>query len=247
MSTTTKDSRYEFDKVKHIHTLDGKPLTGVTIVLSVISKPALIQWAANMAVEYIKDHATVRGEKTSIIPNSILDEAKTAHAKKRDKAGDWGTEVHAWIENWVMSQILDSGEVKLPSDEFKQMACQNFVTWAIGNKVIFKESEKNIYSEGMWIGGIVDLVAEIDGKIWICDIKTSSGIYPEAFFQMSAYDMCLKEMGLYKDIEGHIVLNLRKDGVFEEKRSISNEENKEAFKACLTIYRTREKIKNQVI
>ena len=37
-----------FDAKKHVHTLDGKNLTGVTTVLSVIAKPALIQWAADM-------------------------------------------------------------------------------------------------------------------------------------------------------------------------------------------------------
>ena len=33
----------------HSYTLDGKRLTGVTTILGVIAKPALIGWAARMA------------------------------------------------------------------------------------------------------------------------------------------------------------------------------------------------------
>jgi CRISPR/Cas system-associated exonuclease Cas4 (RecB family) len=247
MTKETKQNRYEFDKAKHRHTLDGVSLTGCTTVLSVIAKPALIQWAANQAIEYVVANATTRGVDTTIVRNEVLDKAKTAHRIKKEKAGDWGTEVHAWIENFIMSRILQTDTPKPLTDELKAQACNHFVKWADDNKVVFKESEKNVYSEKMWIGGIVDIVCEIDGKVWIADIKTGSGIYPEHFWQMAAYDMCLEEMGLYPSMTGHIVLNCKKDGTFDEKRSVSNEENKKAFLAALTIYRVQEKIKNQVI
>ena len=241
------NKRYEFDEKKHLHTLDGKPLTGCTTVLSVIAKPALIQWAANTAIEYVKSHAVVDGIETIIVKKEVLEEAKSAHRTMKEAAGDWGTAVHAWIERWVMSQIMGGEAVTEFGDSMKDTACKNFVEWALNNKVTFKETEKNVFSERMWLGGICDLVLEIDGKTWLADIKTGSGIYPEHFWQMAAYDMCLEEMGLYKDIAGHIVLNLRKDGTFEEKRSVSNLDNKSAFEAALTIYRIQEKIKNQVI
>ena len=59
MDRTTKTEEYRFDEEGHKHELlkDGewKPLIGVTTALSVISKPALIQWSANMAVAYVQD------------------------------------------------------------------------------------------------------------------------------------------------------------------------------------------------
>ena len=239
------DKRYEFNKEKHLHMLDGKALTGCTTVLSVIAKPALIPWAVKTCADFIL-LAIKDGKK---ITPELVDEAKKQHRLSKEKAGDWGTEIHGWIEKWVMAKIVgDEKQEPQPfGDELKDKACQHFVKWATDNKVVFKESEKNVYSEKLWIGGIVDLVLEIDGKTWIADIKTGSGIYPEHFWQMAAYDMCLNEMGLYDGITGHIVLNLKKDGTFDEKRSVSNDENKEAFRAALTIYRVQEKIKNQVI
>ena len=57
----------------------------------------------------------------------------------------------------------------------------------------------------------------------------------------------LKDMGLYPKIKGYLILNLKESGEVLEKRSISNADSIKAFKACLDIYRVREKIKSQVI
>lgn len=240
METATK---YQFDQKKHLHTLDGKPLTGCTTVLSVIAKPALIQWAANMAVESIKGEIY---DCSLVPPREILDgifeRARSAHRQKKETAGDWGTAVHAAVETWIK-------ENKLPIDldENGLKVFDLFRNWSASNKVTFFESEMHIYSEKHWLGGIVDLVLDIGGQTWIADIKTSSGIYEEAFFQMAGYHLMLEEMGLYPNITGYIVLNLKKDGTFEEKRSISNEDNREAFLAALKLYRVKEKIKKQII
>jgi len=203
----------------------------------------LIQWAANQAVEYIRANMLVGGENTIIIPVKVLDEAKTAHRKKKEKAGDFGTLVHALAENFVKTGAMPPED----ADPLAKQAIDHFVKWATDNGVTFLESERRIFSLEMWVGGTCDLVVKIGDQIWLADIKTSSGIYPEAFFQMGSYDICLKEMGLYPEVAGYMVLNLKKDGTFEEKRSISNEDNKAAFKAALTIYRIQEKLKGAVI
>lgn len=41
--------RYEFNEAEHVHTLDGKPLTGTSSVLSIVAKP-LVWWASGLAV-----------------------------------------------------------------------------------------------------------------------------------------------------------------------------------------------------
>lgn len=243
------EKRYEFFKEKHIHTLDGKPLTGVTTVLGVIAKPALIQWAANMAVEYILNNAIVGASTeadTVIVLKTTIEKAKTAHRIKKEKAGDWGTLVHAWVEKYAMSKILEQSEPVILEGKMGE-ACSHFKKWSEDNKVKFLESEKNVWSEKLWIGGIADLLVEIDGQKWVADIKTGSGIYPEHFAQMSAYQLCMEEMGMYEGVVGHIVLNLKKDGSFDERRSVSNEDSRQFFLSALSIYRSQEKLKNQVI
>ena len=49
-------SNFKFNKEEHYYELDGKRLYGVTTVLGVIAKPALIPWAVKMAIDYIKDN-----------------------------------------------------------------------------------------------------------------------------------------------------------------------------------------------
>lgn len=232
------NNTYQFDAKEHIHTLDGKPLMGVTTVLKVISKPALIQWAANMAVAHIIANALSGTKKTEnnedfayLVTESLLEEARTAHRKKKESAGDWGTNVHKAIEEWIK-------EGKEPELDIMGITVfQKFIDWVKENKVEFLESEKHVWSKDLWIGGIVDLVIKIDGKKYIGDIKTSSGIYDEAFFQMGAYNLCLEEMGEHKDVEGYIVINLRKDGKMELKQAVDMETNKQAFKYALGLHK----------
>lgn len=232
---------YEFNKARHIHTLDGKPLTGVTTVLSVIAKPALIQWSANCAVDFL---STAIACGLTLTPELIKD-AKSAHRKRKEVAGEKGTDIHEQAETIVKTQIQANNGIVADDLSSDNPQIQHFITWARDNKVKFLKSEEHIYSKDWWIGGICDLVMEIEGQRWIADIKTSSGIYPEHFWQMAAYDKCFQEMGEPKAL-GYIVLNLRKDGGFEEKRSISNEDNLLAFQSALNIYRIQEKLKSNL-
>lgn len=223
---------YEFDVKNHVHKLDGKNLTGITTILSVINKPYLIQWSANMACEYVKNNL-----KDLKDMDEVLENAKVAHTKKKEKAGGIGTKVHKAVENYI-----NSGELKA-EDKLVQRCLNNFISWAKEDKVEFVESEKNLYSRKYWLGGIVDFVCKIDGEIWIGDIKTSSGIYPENFLQMAGYQLMLEELGIYSNIKGHIVVNLRKDGTMEVKKNCEIDSHREAFLSALILYRSLNDIK----
>lgn len=246
----TNDSIYRFSEGHHLHEICvggvWKALTGCTTVLSVIAKPALIQWAANQAVEYIKANA-LKGNLGYNISEEKLEEARNAHRVKKEKAGEQGTDVHSEVESLLKRIIEANGGIVGPDEVSDKPQITHFLNWARDNKVKFLESEKHIYSRHLFVGGIVDIVCEIDGQTWLVDIKTGSGIYPEHFWQMAGYQFMLQEMELHPNITGYIVLNLKKDGSFEEKRSISNLINQNAFMACLEIYRIQEKIKNQII
>lgn len=245
-------NNYTFNEARHLHMLDGEALTGVTTILSVIAKPALIQWFANEAVKYLIEHGKLNsGANRGLVDEYTvtldqLEAAKTAHRIKKEKAADLGTETHALIETLIKDAISKtSGVIGLTEHENKQV--KHFLDWSKENKVKFLESEVHIYSKELWVGGICDIVCEIDGQVWIGDIKTSSNIYPEHFFQCAGYDICLKEMKMYENVAGYVILNLTKTGQFKEKRSASNGDNIKAFRAALDLYRIQEKIKNIII
>ena len=251
---------YRFSGQDHLHQIligdVWKNLTGITTILSVLAKPALIQWAANEVVRHIQENAereklpVPKDEKETLgnylVNDLLLEEARTAHTKKKEKAGDWGTKTHQEIEMLIQEAISKNGEII--KREVVEKPIQNFIDWAVKNKVKFLASEKNIWSEKLWLGGIVDFICEIDGQVWIGDIKTSkSGIHSENFWQCAGYHLLLKDMGLYPKIKGYLILNLKKSGEMLEKRSVSNRDNIKAFKSCLTIYRIKEKVNNQII
>jgi hypothetical protein len=243
---------YRFNKERHLHQIevDGewKNLTGCTTILGVLAKPALIPWAARMATDYIKEHAEWEGLEPGYykVSEEILEEARKAHAKRKTEAGDYGTKTHEIIAE-IIADVIGNSEGRVLSGRNSNKSVQNFIDWAIEKKVKFLETEKNIFSEEKFIGGIVDFVCEIDGQIWIGDIKTAgSGIYPEHFFQCAGYQIMLNDMGLYPDITGYLILNLKENGEMLEKRSISNEANKKIFVNCLEIYRQQEILKSNI-
>ena len=229
-----KTDKYEFDEAGHVHTLNGKPLIGVTTVLGVIAKPALIQWSANMAVDYVRDHIVENGLNIYGTDRfeEMLGEARFSSRTKKETAGEWGTTLHKAVENWIKD-----GDYPENLDDMAMRCFCQFMIWANKEGVKFIESEKHIWNKNLWIGGICDLVIEIKGKKYIADIKTSSGIYNEAFFQMGAYDLCFKEMGEGKDIAGYIVINLTKKGKMEMKMATDMEMNQNAFLSALSLYK----------
>lgn len=216
-------------------------MTGVTTVLGVIAKPALIQWAANMAVDFIKSGS--KGLTTFDKDfTALCEEARKAHTKKRDAAADIGKTVHSAIEEWVKNKT----EPTLDAQGMKMF--NNFKQWVSDNKVKFLENEKHLYSEKLFLAGICDALVEIDGQKWIYDWKTGgTRVYAEAFFQMGGYNILLEEMGEAGDITGYGVLGIFKDGTVEEKRSVSNEENKEAFMSAYKLYKIQQKINSQIL
>jgi len=238
---------YEFNKEKHIHTLDGKALTGVTTVLGVVSKgDGLIQWSANEACKCIESKiADPRDEFYGSDIIKWLEEAKIAWKTSRDTAGEKGTDLHAVVEMMIGYAINESNgiingkwdrviEILVETPEKKQQL-KHFLEWAKDKK--FLESEKHIYSKELWIGGIVDFVYEFNGEVYIGDIKTAKAIYPTNFWQTSAYQFCLQEMGMYPKIKGFTIVRLGKDGTFETQDNYAYEDNISGFMSALNIYR----------
>ncbi len=241
---TTKDI-FTFKEDGHEYTLNGKKLTGVTTILNVLDKPFLVQWSANMAVEFISKKWMPDLTYSLDEINSTLEEAKTAHRRIKEQAGDKGKDLHSVIETLVQTAITASGGYISPTwrvaidmlveTEQKRTQLLHFLDWAKDKK--FLESEKRIYSKTHWLGGTVDFVYEFNGEVHVGDIKTGKMISPSQFWQTSAYQLMLQEMGLYPKIKGFTIVRLGKDGGFEIGENFSYEDNIEGFLSALTIYR----------
>lgn len=229
--------RFKFDPVEHVYTLDGRPLHGVTSILRVIAKPALIQWSADEACKYIDSRAKEFFNNPTLFKD-ILAEARVAHRKKKEDAGAKGSDVHSKIEDLVKKAIKSNkGHIEYKDDGEINPQVQKFMQWADENKVCFIESEKRVYSQESWYAGTLDLVLEMGGKKYIADVKTSSAIYPEFYLQMAAYQGALEEMNEHTDIAGAMVINLPKKGGFEIGMNYAYTDNRMAFLAALVLYK----------
>lgn len=193
-------SRLEFDARKHAYKLDGRLMSGVTTVIDgTSSKANLIGWAANCAVEYVIEHAEDcdREQDGRIFCYTIdiktLEEARTAHTRKKEKAGTKGTDTHALVEEYINNCIArHEGKPGLVMDNDP---VRPFAEWAIENVDRFLAAEQRLYSETHKFAGTCDFVAIIDGKLTIGDLKTFPKMWSaDAFIQMGAYSLAWAEL-----------------------------------------------------
>lgn len=183
-------------------------------------------------------------------------EAIVAHTKKSDDAKDIGTLAHADVEAYIRWKMGETTSFT-PNPETIHMV-QPFIDWAEGrvqvkNKsyaydknsieivpktIKFLKAEQSVFSLKYRYAGTFDFLAEIDGQQYICDFKTSTGIYGrEYFYQTAAYRNALEELGWGKHIVGSIIIRSGKEGNdLEVKHSLSYKQDLISFIAAYTLY-----------
>lgn len=177
-----------FDPVKHTYKVRDVIIPSVTQVVGVINKPALMYWAVNQAIGYLQGVWVAGKSYDEVEILNHLEEAKKTNRKTTTDAAIVGTMVHDWISKYI------KGHNPLePVNPAIKAATSAFLQWVSEHKVKFLESEIKIYSKKYAYAGTMDFEAEIDGKLVVGDIKTSSGIYPEARLQVAAYQQARQE------------------------------------------------------
>jgi len=191
-------SRLEFDPKAHCYKLDGKLLSGVTSVIDgTSSKQNLIQWAADMAVDYVKDNATgVIGADDWYVKDHVLEEARKAHTRKKENAATKGTDTHALVEEYVKKCIATTGGVPalLPDNE----VIQPFVDWAQRRVMQFICSEQRVFSEKKATAGTLDIAyIDKDGLFTLGDVKSFPKLWSvDPYHQLGGY------AGMWRELTG---------------------------------------------
>ena len=180
---------------------DGNKIPSVTTILGMIDKPALVQWSANCAIDYVIDSLNDDWNQYQDKMN-ILELLESARKKWRGvsmKARDIGSEVHDYIEMY----LKHGRQPSKPSDEALS-AFIAFLEWEREHDVRVIETEHVVYGDGY--AGTTDLIAICDGIKFIIDFKTSKRIYREMALQTAAYRCACGD-----DIQGNGVLRLDKE------------------------------------
>ena len=186
------------------------PYISVTKILSVIDKPALRWWyGKEVYMALAKD------------PSMSQKDALAAPYNKSKTAMKRGTAVHDIVEAWKNIDEVVGG-----TSIYKEYA-KAFKLWLEDHEVEVQECEKTVVSKKHGYAGTLDMLAKVNGKLMLIDVKTGKALYPEVHLQLSAY----KE-ALGSDI-GMAALLLKEDGTYTYQIG----SNKlEAFLAAKTLY-----------
>lgn len=260
---------YTFDEKKHAHMWCNKPLIGTTSLINEMMPPPLHWWSSGKALEKLgwlnTKYSTVderyraAGEGARKVSNmtqteyaDFLQECYKNHDEFKKEAGDWGQSKHHAIEVAVKEAIqTNSGLLK--EEPYSDEAVERFATWGRGKTFI--HSEVCVYSELLFIGGIIDLVYMDDGQYYLGDVKTAkSGLKPSQFIQMGLYDLQQGENGYYteagekvgdaQDIAGYTVVPIPMDTTSKfESKTYRNTKALKAFGLTLVeAYRTKKEL-----
>lgn len=190
-------------------TPDGERYPSVTSILSVIAKPALLNWYAKVEREMVSEVAAqlyddAPAEKMSKFAFLTTLErrlGKEKAAKKLlDKAGDIGSRIHEAAE-WALRKELGQKQGEQPI--LTGAALWAFMAWEDWRSKTSLEPhyiEQKVYSRSYGYAGTVDLIATLNlpglgHTLCVIDWKSGKAIYHEALIQIAAYRAAVVEMG----------------------------------------------------
>ena len=259
---TMKKDIYKFNSEEHAHTLNGVALTGTSSIGNVLAKGGLTWWASGKACEVmgwsnpkkfteeerLKTVYTVFNEVREL-PTidylALLDTAYKAHATQLKESAKSGTDLHEVLERFVKMEMGREVE-PLTIEEIELI--QPFIDWSKENVKKFIASEAHCYSKELWVGGIVDAVAELnDGTLAVIDFKSAKAVYITHYIQTSGYAIEIDENGLFSSDGEHQMKLDKKIGALivvpfgaevikpEIRKQISQYEA--GFKSAVELYR----------
>lgn len=170
------------------------------------------------------------------------------------KAGEEGTQVHTAIEAYLKGEevywLNEWGSTKYSLKVWQMIL--KFVEFWETHKPTLIESEVHIFSDELEIAGTLDLVVEIEGELWLLDIKTSNFLHDSYDLQLACYEQGWNEC-FERPIERRGILWLKamtrgeskKEGKMQGKGweikepAESFEENKRIFKHLYEIYKIK--------
>lgn len=211
-----------------------------------------------MGVEALWGHAVdrkvvanVEGEDMEVVTLHELEEglekAKGAGNKKKEEAGTHGTDAHTLVE-YLITTFIESNEGKPRQPlyfadtftEAKFAAIKPFYDWAVENVDHFLFAERQMFNKELFIAGTADFAyIGKDGKKYMADFKTSSGVWGiDYYLQCAAYRLLAEAEG-DAPYDGCTIVRMGKKGDFEVLHRFDYETDKEAFLACLTLYRAQ--------
>lgn len=167
----------------------GAIVPGVTTVIGLLAKPALVPWAWRLGMQ---------GEDMN---------------KVRDMAADIGTATHYMSECMFKGQEPDFQHYTPYVVAAARKMMPALKEYLAANPAETIASEENVVSEKWQYGGCIDWVCrpKATGLVTLRDIKTSKGMYAEYLIQIAAYEQAWNENRPEMPIEAKEAVHLDKE------------------------------------
>jgi ATP-dependent exoDNAse (exonuclease V) beta subunit len=111
------------------------------------------------------------------------------------KAAEEGTQVHELAEEYLNGAELnfldERGRPQYNPDVWQMFL--RFVEFWETHKPTLIETEVHIFSDELKVAGTCDLIVEINGELWLLDLKTSNQIQTVYELQTAVYGQCYEE------------------------------------------------------
>ena len=202
------------DKIHTVYKLkNGKKVPGVTTIISILAKPALIHWAWDLGTKGVD------------------------YRKFRDDKADIGSLAHYLIMCYLKKETPDTSDYSKKQIDQAENCIISFFEWKKMHSFEPILIESPLVSEKYKFGGTPDLLAKINGEYCLIDFKTGKAIYTEMLYQLSAYQQLLMENGYKVDNERILRIGRSENEDFEERRIGNLKKEWEIFEHCLKIYK----------
>lgn len=179
-------SRLVFTDRWHRYSLDGERVPSVTNLVRVIDAPALDRWKVRQAAQWASTHL---GDLETMGEPEWIKAACNAAQTAMNEGAKRGRQVHLLAESLILGEPLpeadENGEpITDEVSAISEQLVRFFDAWGVvplaREAFVFHETDK-------WAGRL-DLIADLgDGRRWLLDYKTSTGVYPETSLQLCAY------------------------------------------------------------
>jgi CRISPR/Cas system-associated exonuclease Cas4 (RecB family) len=201
-----------FDPTRHVYRVNGKWIPGCTSISGFMDNgksEALKRWALKMGLNYLSTQLEAGKSYDEIELAEMFEAARKEPFKRTKKAADIGSVTHDFAEKWILHQLKLGPKPKLPVNKMAKQAAENFLIWAkTVDEWIY--AERKIVSLEHWYAGTVDIVAVVDGKLTVGDLKTSNYLSAEHLLQTAGYQIALEEE--FEDkFENRVILHLDKE------------------------------------
>jgi len=198
-------------------------------------------------------------EKTYIVSDEDLEQARYAYKTVSQTALDVGSEVHNAIEVYMKREIArksdGEGHFDLTDPVYATLSEQAmrsfnaFNAWYKEHNLKPIAVEQTVYGD-CW-AGTLDYIGYFDDKLYVIDWKSSKGFYPEMRYQVAAYRDAVPVLSLpitgtkykpkWKEIDGCGVLRLDKETGLPDWHDTSKtyESDLKVFNAMHRLYMLR--------